>query len=431
MNSYLLKSAVLTDGTVVDVEVRDGRISRISQAITSDLSVIDVGGNYLLPGLVDLHTHLREPGKESSETIQSGSQAAVKGGYTAVSAMANTSPVADTAGVVEQVARLGKAAGLCDVFPIGAVTVGLKGESLAELSAMAQSAAKVRIFSDDGNCVSDPLLMRRALEYVKTFGGVIAQHAQEPKLTAGAQMNEGVVSSRLGLKGWPSVAEESIIARDILMAHYVKSRLHICHLTTKGGVELVRWAKSQGIPVTAEVTPHHLLLTDEMAEGYDPIYKVNPPLRTKADVDALRAGLADGTIDIVATDHAPHPSEDKDCEWNAAAFGMVGLETALSVVVESVVNNGLMNWETLVTRMSTAPAKIAGYEDHYGIAVGNPANLTIVNPNAQWKVDRSKLISRSSNTPFHEMVLPGVIVHTFYRGVHVLQDGRLTGMKYE
>ena len=431
MNSYLLKSAVLTDGTVVDVEVRDGRISRISQAITSDLSVIDVGGNYLLPGLVDLHTHLREPGKESSETIQSGSQAAVKGGYTAVSAMANTSPVADTAGVVEQVARLGKAAGLCDVFPIGAVTVGLKGESLAELSAMAQSAAKVRIFSDDGNCVSDPLLMRRALEYVKTFGGVIAQHAQEPKLTAGAQMNEGVVSSRLGLKGWPSVAEESIIARDILMAHYVKSRLHICHLTTKGGVELVRWAKSQGIAVTAEVTPHHLLLTDEMAEGYDPIYKVNPPLRTKADVDALRAGLADGTIDIVATDHAPHPSEDKDCEWNAAAFGMVGLETALSVVVESVVNNGLMNWETLVTRMSTAPAKIAGYEDHYGIAVGNPANLTIVNPNAQWKVDRSKLISRSSNTPFHEMVLPGVIVHTFYRGVHVLQDGRLTGMKYE
>ena len=431
MNSYLLKSAVLTDGTVVDVEVRDGRISRISQAITSDLSVIDVGGNYLLPGLVDLHTHLREPGKESSETIQSGSQAAVKGGYTAVSAMANTSPVADTAGVVEQVARLGKAAGLCDVFPIGAVTVGLKGESLAELSAMAQSAAKVRIFSDDGNCVSDPLLMRRALEYVKTFGGVIAQHAQEPKLTAGAQMNEGVVSSRLGLKGWPSVAEESIIARDILMAHYVRSRLQICHLTTKGGVELVRWAKSQGIPVTAEVTPHHLLLTDEMAEGYDPIYKVNPPLRTKADVDALRAGLADGTIDIVATDHAPHPSEDKDCEWNAAAFGMVGLETALSVVVESVVKNGLMNWETLVTRMSTAPAKIAGYEDHYGIAVGNPANLTIVNPNAQWKVDRSKLISRSSNTPFHEMVLPGVIVHTFYRGVHVLQDGRLTGMKYE
>ena len=431
MNSYLLKSAVLTDGTVVDVEVRDGRISRISQAITSDLSVIDVGGNYLLPGLVDLHTHLREPGKESSETIQSGSQAAVKGGYTAVSAMANTSPVADTAGVVEQVARLGKAAGLCDVFPIGAVTVGLKGESLAELSAMAQSAAKVRIFSDDGNCVSDPLLMRRALEYVKTFGGVIAQHAQEPKLTAGAQMNEGVVSSRLGLKGWPSVAEESIIARDILMAHYVRSRLHICHLTTKGGVELVRWAKSQGIPVTAEVTPHHLLLTDEMAEGYDPIYKVNPPLRTKADVDALRAGLADGIIDIVATDHAPHPSEDKDCEWNAAAFGMVGLETALSVVVESVVKNGLMNWETLVTRMSTAPAKIAGYEDHYGIAVGNPANLTIVNPNAQWKVDRSKLISRSSNTPFHEMVLPGVIVHTFYRGVHVLQDGRLTGMKYE
>lgn len=430
-NNYLFKSAVLADGAVVDIEVRDGRVSQIADEITSQLPTVDVRGNYLLPGLVDLHTHLREPGKENSETIESGSQAAVKGGYTAVSAMANTSPVADTAGVVEQVARLGKAAGLCDVFPIGAVTVGLKGESLAELSAMAQSAAKVRIFSDDGNCVSDPLLMRRALEYVKTFGGIIAQHAQEPKLTAGAQMNEGIVSSRLGLKGWPSVAEESIIARDILMAHYVKSRLHICHLTTKGGVELVRWAKSQGIAVTAEVTPHHLLLTDDMAEGYDPIFKVNPPLRTKADVDALRAGLADGTIDIVATDHAPHPSEDKDCEWNAAAFGMVGLETALSVVVKSVVNSGLMDWETLVARMSTTPAKIAGYEDHYGIAVGNPANFVIVDPKREWKVDRSQLISRSSNTPFHEMVLPAVIVHTFFRGVHVLRDGRLTGMKYE
>ena len=430
-NSFLLKNAVLADGAAVDVEVRDGKVSHISQEIISQLPIIDVRGTYLLPGLVDLHTHLREPGKENSETIYSGSQAAVKGGYTAVSAMANTSPVADTAGVVEQVARLGKAAGLCDVFPIGAVTVGLKGESLAELSAMAQSAAKVRIFSDDGNCVSDPLLMRRALEYVKAFGGIIAQHAQEPKLTVGAQMNEGVISSRLGLKGWPSVAEESIIARDILMAHYVQSRLHICHLTTKGGVELVRWAKSQGMAVTAEVTPHHLLLTDDLAEGYDPVYKVNPPLRTSADVNALREGLADGTIDIVATDHAPHPSEEKDCEWNAAAFGMVGLETALSVVVQSVIKSGLMNWETLVTRMSTTPAKIAGYEDHYGIAVGNPANFAIVNPDAEWKVDRNQLISRSSNTPFHNMVLPAAIVHTFYRGVQVLRDGQLTGMKYE
>lgn len=430
-NDFLIKNAILVDGNVVDIAVRGGRISQISNEIHSELPIVDADRNYLLPGLVDLHTHLREPGKESSETILSGSQAAVLGGYTAVSAMANTSPVADSAGVVEQVMRLGKAAGLCDVFPIGAVTVGLKGESLAELSAMAQSAAKVRMFSDDGNCVSDPLLMRRALEYVKSFNGVIAQHAQEPKLTAGAQMNEGMVSSRLGLQGWPSVAEESIIARDILMAHYVQSRLHICHLTTKGGVELVRWAKSQGIAVTAEVTPHHLLLTDDMAEGYDPIYKVNPPLRTRSDVDALRAGLADGTIDIVATDHAPHPTEDKDCEWNAGAFGMIGLETALSVVVQSVVNSGLMSWSLLVERMSTSPARIAGYADHGEIALGKLANFTIVNPKAEWKVDRNKMSSRSSNTPFHNMVLPATVLHTFYRGVHIVREGELTGRQYE
>ncbi|MEI6295571.1 MAG: dihydroorotase, partial [Actinomycetes bacterium] len=375
--------------------------------------------------------HLREPGKENSETVLSGSQAAIKGGYTALSAMANTSPVADTAGVVEQVARLGKEAGLCDVFPIGAVTVGLKGESLAELSAMAQSAARVRIFSDDGHCISDPLLMRRALEYVKAFGGVIAQHAQDPLLTVGSQMNEGIVSSRLGLKGWPSVAEESIIARDILMAHYVQSRLHICHLTTKGGVELVRWAKSQGIAVTAEVTPHHLMLTDDLAESYDPVYKVNPPLRTSVDVQALREGLADGTIDIVATDHAPHPAEDKDCEWSAAAFGMIGLETALSIVAKAMIETGLMDWTTLAQRMSTTPAAIGGYDDHGAITVGNFANFVVVDPSANWKVDRNNLLSRSSNTPFHDFTLPASVVHTFFRGVHVLKDGQLTGLKYE
>jgi dihydroorotase len=429
--NFLLQGVQLADGARVDVAVENGHVVAIGSDLESASPKIDGLGKLLLPGLVDLHTHLREPGKESSETVLSGSQAAVKGGFTALSAMANTSPVADTAGVVEQVARLGKEAGLCDVFPIGAVTVGLKGESLAELSAMAQSAAKVRIFSDDGHCVSDPLLMRRALEYVKTFGGVIAQHAQEPGLTVGSQMNEGVVSSRLGLKGWPSIAEESIIARDILMAHYVGSRLHICHLTTKGGVELVRWAKSQGIAVTAEVTPHHLLLTDELAESFDPVYKVNPPLRTQEDVLALRAGLADATIDIVATDHAPHPTEDKDCEWNAAAFGMVGLETALSVVVETMVNTGLMDWQTLVARMSTAPAAIGGYTDHGSIEVGKLANFILVDPSARWQVDRTQLLSRSSNTPFHGLSLPAVISDTFYRGVHVLKNGQLTGMKYE
>ena len=307
-----IKSARLLDGQVVDLVLENGVISNIG----SDLKfgkIVDVGSNLLIPGLVDLHTHLREPGREDSETVATGSMAAAKGGYTAISAMANTSPVADTAGVVEQVYRLGQEAGFCDVFPIGAVTQGLNGKNLAELGAMANSSAKVRIFSDDGKCVSDALLMRRALEYVKTFNGIIAQHAQEPSLTVGSQMNEGIVSSKLGLTGWPAVAEEAIIARDILLAEHVGSRLHICHLTTAGGVELVRFAKSRGINVTAEVTPHHLLLTDESVANYDPIFKVNPPLRTKSDVAALRAGLADGTIDIVGTDHAPHPLEDKDC----------------------------------------------------------------------------------------------------------------------
>jgi len=430
-SDIVLKEVRLADSEVVDVEIRGGIISAISTKITSDLPTLDGRGVLLLPGLVDLHTHLREPGKESSETVLSGSQAAVKGGYTAVSAMANTSPVADTAGVVEQVARLGAKAGLCDVFPIGAVTVGLLGEQLAELSAMADSAAGVRIFSDDGRCVSDPLLMRRALEYVKSFNGVIAQHAQDPILTAGAQMNEGAVSSRLGLQGWPAIAEESIIARDILLANYVQSRLHICHLTTKGGVEIVRWAKSQGMAVTAEVTPHHLLLTEDLAERYDPIYKVNPPLRTHEDVEALRAGLADGTIDIVATDHAPHPAEDKDCEWNAAAFGMTGLETAFSVVNTVMVQSGKMDWQTLVERMSAKPAEIGGYKDHGRIAVGSLANLILVDPTKQWKVDRSKMLSRSSNTPFHDLTLTGEVLHTFYRGVHVMRDGQLTGLKHE
>ena len=428
---FLLQGVANTDLEIIDIEVLGDRISRIGKNLKSSLPVIVGEGSLVLPGLVDLHTHLREPGKESSETVLSGSQAAIRGGYTALSAMANTSPVADSAGVVEQVARLGKEAGLCDVFPIGAVTVGLKGESLAELTAMAQSAAAVRIFSDDGNCVSDPLLMRRALEYVKSFGGVIAQHAQDPKLSAGGQMNEGAISSQLGLRGWPAIAEEAIIARDILMAHYVGSRLHICHLTTKGGVELVRWAKSQGISVTAEVTPHHLLLTDELASTFDPVYKVNPPLRTLEDVLALRVGLADGTIDVVATDHAPHPVEDKDCDWNSAAFGMVGLETALSVVALTMVNTGLMDWKTLVERMSTTPARIGGYEEHGAVGVGRLANFIVVNPAARWTVDRKALFSRSSNTPFHNLELPAVVTHTFFRGVQVLGHGELTGLRYE
>ena len=431
MNDVTLKNARLADGSIVDVKIAQGVITEISSSIKADGPVVDLKKNLLLPGLVDLHTHLREPGKENSETVLSGSKAAVHGGYTALSAMANTSPVADSAGVVEQVQRLGKLAGLCDVFPIGAVTVGLHGEQLAELSAMANSAAHVRIFSDDGKCVSDPLLMRRALEYVKSFGGVIAQHAQEPLLTKNAQMNEGIVSGKLGLTGWPAVAETSIIARDILLAEQVKSRLHICHLSTRGGVEIVRWAKSQGMSVTAEVTPHHLMLTDELVESYDPVYKVNPPLRTIDDVHALREGLADGTIDIVATDHAPHAAEDKDCEWSAAAFGMIGLETALSVTATAMIATKLMDWQSLAIRMSTKPASIGGYVNHGLIGVGAHANLVVIDTEARWKVDRTQSLSKSRNTPFHGHELTGKVTDTFFNGVHVLANSALTGNMYE
>ena len=431
MNDVTLKNARLADGSIVDVKIAQGVITEISSSIKADGPVVDLKKNLLLPGLVDLHTHLREPGKENSETVLSGSKAAVHGGYTALSAMANTSPDADSAGVVDQVQRLGKLAGLCDVFPIGAVTVGLHGEQLAELSAMANSAAHVRIFSDDGKCVSDPLLMRRALEYVKSFGGVIAQHAQEPLLTKNAQMNEGIVSGKLGLTGWPAVAETSIIARDILLAEQVKSRLHICHLSTRGGVEIVRWAKSQGMSVTAEVTPHHLMLTDELVESYDPVYKVNPPLRTIDDVHALREGLADGTIDIVATDHAPHAAEDKDCEWSAAAFGMIGLETALSVTATAMIATKLMDWQSLAIRMSTKPASIGGYVNHGLIGVGAHANLVVIDTEARWKVDRTQSLSKSRNTPFHGHELTGKVTDTFFNGVHVLANSALTGNKYE
>jgi dihydroorotase len=331
--------------------------------------------------------------------------------------MANTSPVADTAGVVEQVFRLGQEAGYLDVFPIGAVTEGLLGLSLSEIGAMADSIARVRIFSDDGNCVFDPLLMRRALEYVKKFGGVIAQHAQDPRLTVGSQMNEGEISSRLGLKGWPAVAEEAIIARDVLLTEHVRSRLHVCHVTTAGGVEIIRWAKQRGIDVTAEVTPHHLLLTDDLASTYDPIYKVNPPLRSHADVHALREALAEGIIDIVATDHAPHPTESKDCEWQEASFGMLGLETALSIVQKTMVDTGLMDWQQVSERMSHTPARIGGYENHgQQIAVGSTANLLVIDPSQNWHVDRDLTMSKSTNTPYHGHTLPGVITHTFFQG---------------
>lgn len=431
---YLIKNARILGGEPTDILIADGVIAAIGADVTSTSSgsessaaeVIEADGLIALPGLVDLHTHLREPGREDAETVETGTRAAAMGGFTAVHAMANTDPVADTAGVVEQVWRLGREAGHCDVYPIGAVTVGLQGERLAELGAMADSAARVRVFSDDGHCVSDPLLMRRALEYVKAFDGVIAQHAQDPRLTEDAQMNESELSGRLGLAGWPAVAEEAIIARDCLLTAHVGSRLHVCHVSTAGSVEIVRDAKRKGWNVTAEACPHHLLLTDELAATYNPIYKVNPPLRSAADVEALRAGLADGTIDIVATDHAPHPHEDKDCEWAAAAFGMLGLETALSIVQHTMVDTGLLDWAGVAERLSYAPARIGQVTDHgHPIEVGAPANLALYDPSATRTIDAAESASLSRNTPYAGMELPGRIEATFLRGRPTVLDGKL------
>ncbi|AEI12290.1 dihydroorotase [Cellulomonas gilvus] len=426
MTTYLLRDVSPLGEGRTDVLLANGVIAAMGEHLTApdDAVVIDGRSLVLLPGLVDLHTHLREPGREDAETIVTGTRAAALGGFTAVHAMANTTPTQDTAGVVEQVWRLGRQAGWTDVFPVGAVTVGLEGERLAELGAMAESAARVRVFSDDGKCVHDPVVMRRALEYVKAFDGVIAQHAQEPRLTAGAQMHEGVVSAELGLAGWPAVAEEAIIARDVLLAEHVGSRLHVCHLSTAGSVEIIRWAKSRGIDVTAEVTPHHLVLTDELARGYDPLFKVNPPLRTQRDVEAVREGLADGTIDIVATDHAPHPREDKDCEWAAAAFGMTGLETALSVVQETMVDTGRMTWTDVARVLSTTPARIGRVEGHgRPIAVGEPANLTLVDPDVRRVINPEQQATKSVNSPFRGRELSGCVVATFLRGRATVLDG--------
>ncbi|MFF9149121.1 dihydroorotase [Streptomyces sp. NPDC014861] len=427
MSKILIRGAKVLGGEPQDVLIEGETIEEVGTGLSAEgATVIEADGRILLPGLVDLHTHLREPGREDSETVLTGTRAAASGGYTAVFAMANTHPVADTAGVVEQVYRLGKEAGYCDVQPIGAVTVGLEGRKLAELGAMHDSAAGVTVFSDDGKCVDDAVIMRRALEYVKAFGGVVAQHAQEPRLTEGAQMNEGIVSAELGLGGWPAVAEESIIARDVLLAEHVGSRVHICHLSTAGSVEIVRWAKSRGIDVTAEVTPHHLLLTDELVRTYNPVYKVNPPLRTERDVLALREALADGTIDIVATDHAPHPHEDKDCEWAAAAMGMVGLETALSVVQQTMVETGLLDWAGVADRMSAAPARIGRATGHgRPVSAGEPANLVLVDPAYRGTVDPADFASRSRNTPYEGRELPGRVTHTFLRGRATVMDGKL------
>lgn len=424
MSSYVLKGAIFPDGTVADLLVADGVIAEIGTNLRGD-EMVDCSKLQILPGFVDMHTHLREPGFEASETVLTGSQSAALGGYTAVHAMANTNPVADNAAVVEMIRNLGERAGFVEVFPIGAVTKNLEGITLADMHLMNQSTAKVKVFSDDGKCVSDALLMRRALEYTKAFGGVIAQHAQDPSLTQDAQMNEGDVSAVLGLKGWPAMAEETIIARDVLLAEHTGGRLHICHLSTAGSVEVIRWAKSRGISVTAEVTPHHLLLNEQLVADYNPIYKVNPPLRTERDVLALREALIDGTIDIIATDHAPHAAELKDCEWSAAAFGMVGLETAASIAQLVLIDSKQSNWQRMAEVLSYAPAQIAGDADQgQRISVGNVANLTVIDANSRRMISATTA-SKSSNNPFQGLELPGTVVHTIFKGRFTVRNSTL------
>jgi dihydroorotase len=419
VSSLLVTGADLAGAGRQDLLVEDGVITQVGSIRGSgSVDVLDADGLVALPGLVDLHTHLREPGREDAETIESGSAAAAVGGYTAVLAMANTTPVTDTAEAAERVLDLGRAAGLADVVPVGAVTKGLAGEELAELGLMHRSRARVTVFSDDGRCVHDARVMRRALEYVRAFGGVVSQHAQDPHL-AGPQAcaHEGELSGRLGLPGWPGVAEESIVARDVMLARHTGSRVHVAHVSTAATVEVIRWAKAQGIAVTAEVTPHHLALTTDLLAGYDPVYKVNPPLRPQEDVDALREALADGTIDAVATDHAPQARHDKEHAFVDAAFGMLGLETALSVVSDVMVTSGRLDWAAVARVMSVNPARIAGLSDHgRELEVGSPANLTLVDPTATVTVDRGASLSLSRNNPWHGRTLRGAVHATLLRG---------------
>ena len=421
--SVLIKGARLLGGAAADLLLDDGVIREVGSVSAKADEVVDADGLIALPGLVDLHTHLREPGREDAETVLTGSRAAAAGGFTAVLAMANTNPVTDTAEAAEHVFGLGRAAGLVDVQPVGAVTKGLAGEELAELGLMARSAARVRVFSDDGRCVGDARVMRRGLEYVRAFGGVISQHSQDPHLAGPAACcHEGEISGRLGLPGWPGVAEEVIVARDVMLARHTGSRVHVAHVSTAGSVEVIRWAKAQAEldghwSVTAEVTPHHLLLTTDLLTGYDPVFKVNPPLRPDEDVAALRAGLADGTIDAVATDHAPHARHDKEHAFVDAAFGMLGLETALPVVASVMVEDGPFGWADLARVMSQTPARIAGLEGQGAELIeGAPANLTLVDPAASATVDRDRSLSLSRNNPWHGRTFAAAIHSTYLRG---------------
>jgi dihydroorotase len=417
VTELLIRGADVNGRGRSDLLIRNGRFVDPSDS-DGEVDQLDADGLIALPGLVDLHTHLREPGREDAETVDSGTLAAARGGFTAVLAMANTTPITDTAEAAAHVAALGARDGHAQVVPVGAVSKGLDGLELAELGLMAASGAGVRVFSDDGHCVSDARLMRRALEYVRAFDGVVAQHAQDPQLAGtGACCHEGEISGKLGLPGWPAAAEAGIVARDVQIAELTRSRLHVCHVSCAETVDVIRWAKERNINVTAEVAPHHLALTTSEVLGYDPTYKVNPPLRPDEHVQALRDALADGTIDAVATDHAPHARHDKEHAFAEAAFGMLGLETALAVVIETMINSDSLSWAELAKRMSIMPAHIARLSSQgRPLAVGEPANLVLIDPAARAVVDRTNSASLSRNNPWHGRELPDPVVATIWEG---------------
>jgi dihydroorotase len=417
MSDLLINGADLVGRGRSDLLIRDGRFVDPSDA-GSDTERLDADGLIALPGLVDLHTHLREPGREDAETVESGTLAAARGGFTAVLAMANTDPVTDTAEAAQHLSALGARDGHAQVVPVGAVSKGLDGIELAELGLMARSSAAVRVFSDDGHCVSDARLMRRALEYVRAFDGVVAQHAQDPQLAgAAACCHEGEISGKLGLTGWPAAAEAGIVARDVQIAELTRSRLHVCHVSCAETVDIIRWAKARDINVTAEVTPHHLMLTTTEVLGYDPTYKVNPPLRPNEHVEAVREALSDGTIDAVASDHAPHARHDKEHAFAEAAFGMLGLETALAVVIDTMINSSLLSWPELVMRMSITPAQIARLTNQgRPLATGEPANVVLIDPSTRAVVDRNATASLSRNNPWHGRELPDPVIATIWAG---------------
>jgi dihydroorotase len=409
-----------------DVLVADGVVADVGEGLAAgSAEVIEAEGLVLAPGLVDLHTHLREPGGEQKETVETGARAAATGGYTAIAPMPNTDPVADDASVIAEVRAAAARAGLVDVFPVGAITKGEEGEVLAELGEMV--AAGVRLFSDDGRCVPTARTLRNALTYARAFEGVtIAEHCEDASLSIGQQMHEGLTSASLGLAGQPAVAEHAIVYRDLELARLTGGRLHLCHLSSARSVELVRAAKRDGLRVTAEVTPHHLTLTDEELGGYDTNLKVNPPLRSPEDRDALRAGLADGTIDAVATDHAPHAVEEKDAEFDRAPFGTIGLETALAVVLTELVEPGTIGLARAIEALSTAPARILGVRDHGGpIEAGRPANLVVFDPGERWTVE-APFVSKARNSAFLGRELAGRVRYTVLHGELTVAEGKAT-----